>query len=238
MQPACMADRRCHRGFMRSSQSSVFAIAPMVHVVDDNRVVQESVQLLLHTVGLHAQVYPSAQDFLGVYNDNMAGCLLLDVRMPGMSGLELQRTLNERHCILPVVFMTGHGDVQMAVAAMQSGAVDFIMKPFNDQELLERVGKAMHRDEQQRLVLKERHEIKRRLISLSEREREIMDMVVDGKANKVIAADLDLSQRTVEIHRARVMEKMQATSLAQLVRMVIAADELDSEAGVTQLTRA
>lgn len=224
---------------MRSSQVSMAVGAvPTVHVVDDNNVVQEAVQMLLRTAGIRCQIYPAAQDFLDEYHGQMAGCLLLDVIMPGMSGLELQQALNERHSILPIVFMTAHGDVPTAVSAIQSGAVDFIMKPFDDQELLRCINKALERDVHQRLLLRERHEIERRLHSLSEREREIMDMVVNGKANKVIAADLELSQRTVEIHRARVMDKMQATSLAHLVRMVIAVEELENDADVVHPIRA
>jgi len=209
-----------------------------IHVVDDNHMVQDGIRALLKTMGLRSQSYASANDFLTAWRADVAGCLLLDVRMPGMSGLELQQALNERHSILPIIFMTGHGDVPMAVSAMQNGALDFIIKPFSDTDLLGRINKALKLDADQRAMLLERHEIRRRLGSLSEREREILTMVVDGKANKVIAADLNLSQRTVEIHRARVMEKMHATSLAQLVRLVIAADESGVDVGVTALTRA
>lgn len=212
---------------------------PTVFIVDDDPAVQQALRLSFRSVGYRAEVYGSAIQFLEAYNENMIGCILLDVRIPGMSGLELQEKLNERHSILPIIFMTGHGDVPMAVTAMQAGALDFIQKPFNDHELLDRVAQAMSRDAHNRGVLQEKHEIRKRLESLTPREREIMDMVVDGKANKVIAGDLQLSQRTVEIHRARVMEKMLATSLAHLVRMVIAADGTEAgDLGVTKLTRA
>lgn len=214
------------------------ATVPSIHVVDDSTAVQEGIRSLLRTIGLRSQSYASADEFLSAWREDMAGCLLLDVRMPGMSGLDLQQALNSRHNILPIVFMTGHGDVSMAVTAMQNGALDFIIKPFNDTDLLQRVNRALRHDAEQRAMMMERHEIQRRLQSLSEREREILDMVVNGKANKVIAADLNLSQRTVEIHRARVMEKMHANSLAQLVRLVIAAGEAGSDVGVTELTRA
>lgn len=202
------------------------AYVATIFVVDDDPGVQQALRLLFRSVGYRTEVFGTAQQFLDSYNDQWAGCIVLDIRMPGMSGLELQQQLNERHSILPIVFMTGHGDVPMAVEAMQAGAVDFIQKPFHDQDLLDRIAHAVNRDAENRRVLHEQHEIRKRLKLLTPREREIMDLVVDGKANKVIAADLNLSQRTVEIHRARVMEKMQAASLAHLVRMVIAVDEL------------
>ena len=162
-----------------------------------------------------------AQEFLDAYSEDRAGCLVLDIRMPGMSGLELQQKLNEKHSILPIIFITGHGDVPMAVEAMQAGAVDFIQKPFRDQDLIDRINQALEKDSSNRAALGERNDIRRRLETLTPREREVLDLVVHGKANKVIAGDLKLSQRTVEIHRARVMEKMQASSLAHLVRMVL-----------------
>jgi two-component system, LuxR family, response regulator FixJ len=212
---------------------------PTVYIVDDDPAVQQALRLSFRSVGYKAEVFASAAQFLGVYNEHLSGCILLDVRMPDMSGLELQEKLNQKHSILPIIFMTGHGDVAMAVSAMQSGALDFVQKPFNDQDLIDRVAQAISRDTHNRSVLQEKHEIRKRLDSLTPREREIMDMVVDGKANKVIAGDLQLSQRTVEIHRARVMEKMLATSLAHLVRMVIAVDESEAgDLGVTKLTRA
>jgi FixJ family two-component response regulator len=147
--------------------------------------------------------------------------------MPGMSGLELQGKLNERHSILPIIFITGHGDVPMAVEAMQAGAVDFIQKPFRDQDLLDRINQALEKDAGSRRMLAERNMIRKRLESLTPREKEVLDLVVAGKANKVIAGDLNLSQRTVEIHRARVMEKMEAHSLAHLVRMVLEVERTD-----------
>ena len=220
-------------------RSNHINLPPAVYIIDDDPAVQQALRMSFRSAGYRAEVFGSAAQFLAAFNDHMAGCIVLDVRMPGMSGLELQDALNERHSILPVIFMTGHGDVPMAVSAMQAGAVDFVQKPFNDQELIDRVEQAMGRDARNRSVLTEKHEIRKRLDSLTPREREIMDMVVNGKANKVIAGDLQLSQRTVEIHRARVMEKMLATSLAHLVRMVIAVDESsDDQLGVTKLTRA
>jgi two-component system response regulator FixJ len=194
---------------------------PMIFVVDDDAAVRDALKLLLRSVGQAVETYASSQEFLDAYSEDRPGCLVLDIRMPGMSGLELQQKLNERHSILPIIFITGHGDVPMAVEAMQAGAVDFIQKPFRDQDLIDRINQALEKDANNRAALGERNDIRKRLETLTPREREVLDLVVHGKANKVIAGDLKLSQRTVEIHRARVMEKMQASSLAHLVRMVL-----------------
>lgn len=194
---------------------------PTIFVVDDDSAVRDALKLLLRSVGQAVETFGSGQEFLDAYGEDRAGCLVLDIRMPGMSGLELQQKLNERHSILPIIFITGHGDVPMAVEAMQAGAVDFIQKPFRDQDLIDRINQALEKDSNNRAALGERNDIRRRLETLTPREREVLDLVVHGKANKVIAGDLKLSQRTVEIHRARVMEKMQASSLAHLVRMVL-----------------
>jgi FixJ family two-component response regulator len=196
---------------------------PTVFVVDDDEAVRTSLRLLLKSVGLQVETYGSAQEFLDQFDPDRAGCLVLDIRMPGMSGLELQQQLNERHSIMPIVFITGHGDVPMAVEAMQAGAVDFIQKPFRDQDLIDRINRALEKDKAMRGELRERDEIRRRMGQLTPREREVLQLVTQGKANKVIAGDLNVSQRTVEIHRARVMEKMGAASFAHLVRMVIEA---------------
>jgi FixJ family two-component response regulator len=196
---------------------------PTVFVVDDDEAVRTSLRLLLKSVGLQVETFASAQEFLDQFDPDRAGCLVLDIRMPGMSGLELQQQLNERHSIMPIVFITGHGDVPMAVEAMQAGAVDFIQKPFRDQDLIDRINRALEKDKAMRGSLRERDEIRRRMSQLTPREREVLELVTQGKANKVIAGDLNVSQRTVEIHRARVMEKMGAASLAHLVRMVIEA---------------
>jgi len=194
---------------------------PTIFVVDDDAAVRDALKLLLRSVGQAVETFGSAQEFLEAYSEDRPGCLVLDIRMPGMSGLELQQKLNEKHSILPIIFITGHGDVPMAVEAMQAGAVDFIQKPFRDQDLIDRINQALEKDSANRAALGERNDIRKRLETLTPREREVLDLVVHGKANKVIAGDLKLSQRTVEIHRARVMEKMQASSLAHLVRMVL-----------------
>lgn len=194
---------------------------PTVFVVDDDDAVRSSLRLLLKSVGLAAVTFGSAQEFLAAYDPAQPGCLVLDVRMPGLSGLELQQQLNLRGAVIPVIFITGHGDIPMAVEAMKHGAFDFLQKPFRDQDLLDRVQRALAQDASNRAELRQKDHIRSRLESLTPREREVLRLVTTGKANKVMAAELGVSQRTVEIHRARVMEKMGASSLAQLVRMVM-----------------
>jgi two-component system response regulator FixJ len=192
---------------------------PKVFVVDDDQAVRDSLGLLLRSMGQKARLFDSAQAFLDDYDPGMAGCIVLDIRMPGMSGMELQQKLKTMHCTVPIIFVTGHGDVPMAVEAMHHGAFDFIQKPFRDQELLDRINQALTWDHEHRSDEDYRRGVIERFQNLTPREREVMDCVVRGLANKVIAMDLSLSQRTVEIHRARVMEKMNARSLADLVRM-------------------
>jgi len=191
-----------------------------VFIVDDDEAVRDAIGFLMKSVGLPHQLYVDGQEFLAAYErEPSAGCLVLDIRMPKLNGLELQERLNKKRLLLPIIFITGHGDVPMAVQAMQHGAFDFLQKPFRDQDLLDRVQSAIEQDKESRDCLLEQGEIMRRLATLTEREREIFDRVVEGQANKVIAIDLGLSQRTIEIHRSHVMEKLQAGSLANLVRM-------------------
>jgi two-component system, LuxR family, response regulator FixJ len=197
------------------------ARTPTVFVVDDDSAVRSSLRLLLKSVGLPVVAFDSAQAFLDTYSDQSVGCVLLDVRMPGMSGPVLQQQLTARGSVLPVIFITGHGDVSMAVEAMKLGAFDFIEKPFHDQELLERVQRALERDTGIRRQLSDHESIRERFDSLTPREREVLNQVTRGSSNKVMAYDLQISQRTIEIHRSRIMEKMQAASLAQLVRMTL-----------------
>jgi two-component system response regulator FixJ len=192
-----------------------------VFVVDDDTGVRSSIRVLLKSVGIAATPMASAQEFLAAFDPTQPGCLVLDIRMPGMSGLELQQQLNLRGAIVPVIFITGHGDVPMAVEAMQHGAFDFLQKPFRDQDLIDRIQKALARDGENRAALQEHGRIKARLESLTPRETEVLHLMTQGKQNKVMAGELGLSQRTVEIHRAHVMEKMGASSVAQLVRMVL-----------------
>jgi RNA polymerase sigma factor (sigma-70 family) len=194
----------------------------IVFVVDDDQAMRNSLKWLIESVGVQVESFSSADEFLAQYQPGRAGCLVLDVRMPGMSGLDLQEYLVENNIQIPVVIITGHGDVPMAVRAMKSGAIDFIEKPFNDEVLLDAIRRAIAYEEQQRSQYSEHLAIQERLSHLTPREHEVMQMVTDGKSNKEIANALGVSAKTIEAHRARVMEKMQARSLAELVRMVLA----------------
>ena len=193
----------------------------IVYVVEDDEAVRDSLEMMLVSMEHKVHSFPTANEFLEQYDESMAGCIVLDIRMPGMDGMELQKELNSKNSILPIIFVTGHGDVPMAVEAMQQGAIDFIQKPYREQELLEKIKAALELDAEQRTSLIEKKEIQRKLDELTPRELEIMNMMIDGHANKVIAIDLDISQRTVEIHRSRVMHKMGTHSLAHLVRMIM-----------------
>lgn len=190
-----------------------------VFVVDDDAAVRDSLSWLIKSVGLKVETFGSAQEFLAAVDKKKAGVVVLDVRMPGMSGLELQEKLGTEKILLPVIIITGHGDVPMAVRAVKSGAFDFIEKPFNDQVLLDRIQQALKRDVETRKVEGHRSEVSKKLALLTPREREVLELVVAGNPNKVIAAQLGISCRTVEIHRGRVMEKMEANSLSDLVRL-------------------
>lgn len=194
---------------------------PTVFVVDDDEPVRDSVAMLLDTVDLSCETFASAQDFLDAYESSRTGCLVLDIRMPGMSGLELQERLLEMQAPVPIVFITGHGDIPMAVEAMKRGALDFIRKPFRDQELLDRIQEALSVDEAQRAEYAGLEQVRARVASLTPREKEVFLRVADGQANKVVAIDLGISERTVEIHRSQVMQKTAARTLADLVRMKI-----------------
>lgn len=197
---------------------------PNVFVVDDDQAMRSSLKWLIESVGMRVETYATADEFIQNYYPGRAGCLLLDVRMPGMSGLELQEHFLKHQINIPIIIITGHGDVPMAVRAMKSGAVDFIEKLFNDELLLESIRNALALDTEQRKTQAERAEIATRLANLTPREHEVMEMVTAGKANKEIAQALGVSAKTVEAHRSRVMEKMQADSLADLVKMAVAAN--------------
>ena len=192
---------------------------PTVFIVDDDPAIRFAMQALMESVNLRHEIFSSGDEFLKQVSETQPGCLVLDIRMPGLGGLELQQELLDRGNELPIIFITGHGDVPMAVEAMQKGAIDFIQKPFRDQDLLDRIREALKTDQERRQQLEQHHRVADRVGKLTNREREVFDLVVTGKPNKVIAYELGVSQRTVEIHRARVMEKMQARSLADLVKM-------------------
>ncbi len=195
-----------------------------VFIVDDNQAVRTLLTDLIDSVGIKVQSYATASDFLSDYSAELLGCLILDIRMPGMSGLELQQELNRRESNLPIILMSGHGDIPMAVQAMREGALDFIQKPFRNQELLDMVNRALEICEKQQNDQNQTQSIKQRIHSLTSREHQVMQMIVDGKTNKVIAVDLGLSQRTIEVHRANVMHKLEAHSMADLVRIVTQTD--------------
>ena len=204
---------------------------PLVYIVDDDAAVRDSLTLLLKSVQLKAQSYRSAAEFLERYDPGQHACLVADIRMPGMSGLELQSVLNRLEAPIPLIFITAYGDVPMAVDAMKSGALDFIQKPFRDQDLLDRVHQALARDRKRRSENLRVEAIRQRLETLTPREVEVMNRVVEGQSNKVIAMDLGVSQRTVEIHRAHVMQKMGARSIAKLVSTVQTVTRNDAKSG-------
>jgi two-component system response regulator FixJ len=192
---------------------------PTVFVVDDDEAIRKALRLLMKSAGLAVETFASAAEFLQAYDEDRSGCLVLDIRMSGMSGIELQKKLASMNSLLPIIFVTGHGDVPLAVQAMRDGAVDFIEKPYSDQRLLDRIHQAIDQDGKNRKDLAQRKAIEERLALLTPRERQVMEKVVSGRPNKVIAYELEISERTVEIHRSRLMAKMKATSLAHLVRM-------------------
>lgn len=190
-----------------------------VFIIDDDPSVRKSLVRLITSVGLAVQAYPSAQDFLDNQLHEGPQCLVLDIRMPGLSGLDLQKELQQQQRMIPIIFITGHADVPMSVRAMKAGAVDFLEKPFNDQELVDAIHKALTQDQQAKIEQSKISELKERAASLTPRENETFGLVVRGLLNKQIAHDLGTSEKTVKVHRARVMKKMKADSLAGLVLM-------------------
>ncbi|MCB1684959.1 MAG: response regulator transcription factor [Pseudomonadales bacterium] len=198
---------------------------PCVFVVDDDEPVRDAIGLLLESVDIHYETYGTAQEFLNAYAPGRTGCLVLDIRMPGMSGLELQDHLKARNAPIPIIFITGHGDIPMAVEAMKKGAVDFLRKPFRDQDLLDRIHEALNEDADHRQQFADLESIRSRVARLTPRETEVFERVAEGQANKVVAIDLNISERTVEIHRSQVMQKTEARTLADLVRMKLLLDQ-------------
>lgn len=203
---------------------------PTVFVVDDDPALRDSLAFLIGSVGLPVECHASAEAFLSTFEARRPGCIVLDVRMPGLSGLELMELLQRDPFAPPVVIITGHGDIPMAVRALKTGAFDFIEKPFSDQILLERIQQALQHDETSRATAFNYAEIRARHERLTPREGQVFEQVVAGKANKVIAAELGLSQKTIEVHRAHVMEKMHARTFAHLVKIAVALEAAESTA--------
>ena len=199
----------------------------LIHIVDDEEALRRSLLFLFDSVGWHAQAYASADEFLAAYRPGAPGCLVLDIRMPGMSGLELQQVLRARGDALPVIFITGHGDVSLAVQAMKQAACDFLEKPFKDQALLDAVGQAVRRSRDQLAVAARRSQALALIERLSPREREVALRVARGLPNKLIARELDISEKTVHVHRQHVMEKTHTGSAAELARLMLRADPAD-----------
>jgi len=197
-----------------------------VYIVDDDADVREGFGLLMETVGQPYKAYASAVAFLEDFHDSMRGCLVLDIRMPRMSGIELQQKLIEQDSLLPIIFITGHGDIPLAVEAMRRGALDFIRKPFREQNLLDRINEALDIEDGKRRTQLDKQQVLDLFSSLSERELEVLELVAEGKMNKVVAQDLGISERTVEVHRSHIMHKLGVQTLAQLVRLKIEAETL------------
>lgn len=198
-----------------------------VFIVDDDEGVRDGLGLLLETVGQSCQSFSDALEFLDHYNPEMGGCLVLDIRMPRMTGLDLQKLINQKGWTIPIIFITGHGDIPMAVEAMRRGALDFIRKPFREQKLLDRINEALNVDADKRRELMSSNAVRGRIATMTEREREVFDLVAQGEMNKVIGASLGISERTVEVHRAQVMKKLDVKTLAQLVRIQLVMEQAE-----------
>lgn len=195
--------------------------AQCVFIIDDDDAVRDALSMLLESMDINFRAFSNAIDFLEFFDVSLRGCAVVDIRMPGMNGLELQKKLIEKNSTLPIIFITGHGDIPMAVEAIRNGAIDFMRKPIREQDLLDRIQEALDSEESEHDLNVRKQEQRNALDSLTKREREVFELVSDGIANKVIALDLKISERTVEVHRSQVMKKLKARSLAELVKIKI-----------------
>ena len=194
-------------------------LLPMVYVIDDDEKIRDALLFLLKSVGQKAVTFASGKEFLAQHSIDMPGCIVSDIRMPGMSGMEMQQELHRRGSNTPIIFISGHGDIPMAVEAIKAGAQEFLTKPFRDQVLLDAINTAMNQDAQQSRILEAKTDVERRKGLLTRRERQVYELVIEGKTNKVIAETLHLSHRTIEVHRSHMMEKMEAQSLTELLKL-------------------
>ncbi len=215
-----MSGLPCHKLGMRVIEEN----GPTVFIVDDDASVRDSLRWLIESVQLTVQCFATAQEFQGGYKNQQTGCVVLDVRMPGISGLDLQEELEQKNFVLPVIMITGHADVPMAVRAFKSGVFDFIEKPFNDQHLIDRIQQAIEKSRSQKVSIQRRQEARDRLRKLSNREIQVLDCIVAGCSNKTMARELDISVKTIETHRANLMSKMDAGSVSELVRIALLAE--------------
>jgi len=202
--------------------------APVIYIVDDDNGMRTSLAWLLESVGVKSEGFANAADFLRAFDPDIPACLVLDVRMPENSGFDVQTELNRRGATLPIIFVSGHGDIPMSVRALQNGAIDFVEKPYNSQQMLDRVQRAMKLATQRHAADQKRRDLRKRLESLTGREREVLRGVIDGKGSKRIAADLDISVKTVDVHRASIKDKLGVASIATLVRDVMAVWDHDT----------
>jgi FixJ family two-component response regulator len=193
----------------------------IVYIVDDDKGIRISLSLLLKAIGQKSEAFASASDFLEFYDTDRIGCLVLDISMPGMSGLDLQRELNKRKSLLPIIFITGHGEIPMAVEAIRQGALDFLQKPFQEKDLIDRINEAFKFNIKSQHIIHDKKEILNKIASLTSREYEVFERVATGQLNKVIGIELNISERTVEVHRSNVMKKLGVKTLSDLVRAKI-----------------
>ncbi|MFM0356034.1 response regulator [Paraburkholderia nemoris] len=218
---------------MSQQPQSALSLAPIVYIVDDDNGMRTSLAWLLESVGVKSAGFANASEFLNAFDPNVPACLVLDVRMPEQSGFDVQAELNRRGATLPIIFVSGHGDIPMSVRALQNGAIDFVEKPYNSQQMLDRVQRALKLASQRHAADQKQRELRKRLALLTAREKEVLRGVIDGKGSKRIASDLSISVKTVDVHRASIKDKLGAASIAMLVRDVMAVWDQEAAASGT-----